>query len=445
MNRLWLTAAIAVFVAAPAHAQTQRPAVAFTDDHGISIKPGGGLRVRVTNLLNRPQTVTISVVGLRPADRFTAGRFRDKRAKLPGRHTKVIVLRWRITGQKPIKPSYEGSIVLVGDRGPLVRQALTITTAVEPASACATADALDDAGQHEAAETAYQEVLKQDPTASCAKNALRHRSATAMLRHVLDEATAFGLVVLEWLALIVGVVAVLVLLLSKFVKSRKWLVGLGLIGDWLDRRLAPRLAIQDFSDAKGFTALVRDGLVRYRGDEPYRLDRMTARQSLGDRLSEIEAVDPAVKTLGAVLSIVEQLMPRAWFTATGSVQDKHISGEGATVILDGPRDPRSATLWLGATHTTDADHQPLAVPVAAWIDYEVHSQLTELAGIGDGESYALLQGGLDCERRGDVTNAERLYASAKAVDPTNLPAITNLANLKARGREAYLEAVCELR
>lgn len=450
----WTVVGLAAACAAalPAAAQAPAPSVTFTDTKAISIKLDDvraqrGVVVRLTNLLARSQPVTVQLVGLRPVDAWTAGRFRAARVTLDRRASADVTVPLVRGGVGPMQKSYTGVIVLVGTAGPLPRLKVTITdTGFQPGASnpCATADALRKARQDDEAKAAYQEVLKNHPNAECATKQLRHRDATSAGKHVLNVLTGFGLMVLEWVALGAGVLALLTWLLSRPVSTRQWLVDRPRVGPWLDRRLAPRMRLSAFDDDTGFTALVREQLVREAIDGDYRLDRVTARDSIGTILGSVDGVNPSLKTLGVVLDAVEQLLPRKRFDVWGAVQtSKGPDGEGATVLLEGGLDPVATTLWLGPN--AGEGHQQLAVPAAAWIDWEVHSALGAPPPVGDARSYALLQGALDCERRGDHTGAERLYDQAIAADPMNLPAIINLANLKARGRQEYLDAVHELR
>lgn len=366
----------------------------------------------------------------RPASCATASAFRSVSATEAAKEEYLDVLR----GDPKSKCAIDGLKAIN-------------TAAAKSATSCDAANALREEGQDDAAKTAYQEVLKADPTSKCAKEGL----------DALDD----GDTPLEWtktvLREVLFPIAVLVLLplafafvlLAQFERPRKLFIR----NKWIDRLLAPRVRVQDIEDAgadpaigKGITARVRETLVKPGG--PYRLDRISGREGLDSAVEAVEEVAPQLKTLSSLTKALAWILPRARLTTVGTLQARGAQGAGVTVSVEGTRADPATTIWTGPeAEASDDDStdrfQSLAVPAAAWIDYEVRETLDEPkpSVTNSARSYALLQGGLDSVRRGDDEAGIRFYSAAIDDDPRNAAALVNLANLRARNEKDWDEAL----
>lgn len=314
-------------------------------------------------------------------------------------------------------------------------------------SPCAVADGLSKAGLEDKAEEAYIEVLKLDPDASCARDGLADRQED--LDGALDAALGWILSVLAWLAFAAAVGIIAFFLLSRWTWTRELLVYIPLA----DRLLAPRLALEDFKSggadpdvSAGVTASVRKELISASNPRQpgtgYMLDRLTGNEGIADAIKGVEALAGPLGALGAIMRLAHLLLPRARLSALGTLQAEGDLGAGVTVVLEGAPEAASTTLWTGPTVEAEDDqaaerYQSLAVPTAAWLDYEIRDALdAELPrATNSARSYALLQGGLACERYHDSEAAERYYDAALEADPANYAALLNLSNLHGRSAD----------
>jgi tetratricopeptide (TPR) repeat protein len=330
---------------------------------------------------------------------------------------------------------------------------------------CAVADALQAARQEAEAKAEYIKILKDDPAAQCASDALTERGWFAATTAWLDDAADKVLDVLKWLAVLAGVLAVAGLGLARTMWGRKWLVRYG----WIDHLLAPRVALSAIADggaAEGagaaVTALVRDEMTAAANAAPvgpakYRLDRLSVDDGFTKAVDAVGEVNPSFKAMAAVLGLVQWLLPRARLTASGTLQGAGPRGEGAALQLEGGAAPAATTLWLGpapakiaaAAEGADgpakgSEYQALAVPIGAWVGWQIGAALSPDAPVGDPRTIALFKGAEAAERRGEDAVALRLYGEVLAIDADHVSARVNHANLRARHREEYRDAVAEL-
>jgi hypothetical protein len=257
--------------------------------------------------------------------------------------------------------------------------------------------------------------------------------------------------------------------MAQFQVTRRWLIR----NRWLDRLLAPRVALNAFDDGgapsgtgPAFTGLVRDQLTTAaagsgKDDRRFRLDRAVADTNATSTLAAVGDVSPPFKAAAAILGLVQWALPRARLSASGVLQATGSGGEGASFTLDGGHTPVAASLWSGAplaplpgakapdgTARDDpgSAYAGLAVPVAAWIDWQVRAALTpdEVPTDDDPKTYALLRGAAAADRHEDHDGALRFYGEVLLHDPDNIVALINHANLRARHRGEYDAAAAQL-
>ncbi len=329
----------------------------------------------------------------------------------------------------------------------------------EPAKSCALGDALRAAEQTDAAQTAYQAVLKADPESDCAHDGLKKLEAeTTIPKHAANLLGDIGgalTTLVGWLALVLGSLALGILVLALWSRSRAKLLEVR----WIDRLLAPRLRLRDIDNAgvdpaigNGVMALEREYLARTTAEPApsagYELDQNAGQEDLTGVVQGIEGFGSYGKMVSSVLQLVTRALPRARFTASGTLQKDGARGAGMTILLEGAAKPLGVTLWSGPQEDTAPNgaadrYMSLAVPAAAWIDYQVREALgAKKPGITESaQSYALLQGGIECQASGDRTAAARFYRAALEADPWNEAALLNLANLLAREEKEYPVAI----
>jgi tetratricopeptide (TPR) repeat protein len=328
--------------------------------------------------------------------------------------------------------------------------------ALAPADPCVAGDALRAADADDSARETYQAALKADPSLDCAKTGLEALDDPEDVpEHVgdwFDELKRWW-----WL---VPLAALALLLLAQFYWPRWLMIRLPFAGRFLE----PRMRLQDIDDAgldppiaKGVTALVRDSLTRLSagGDQAsrYRLNSSSGREGLGAAVKEVEALAPQAQAVGAVVRLAGLLFPRARLTAVGTLQGRGDRGAGVTLFVEGAHGTPITTLWTGSQpppaegedDDTAERYQSLAVPAAAWIDFEVRAMLGEKLPTvtPSARSYALLQGAIERAGSGDADGAVRFYEAAIAEDGSNAAALLNLGNLRARNDEEW-DAALEL-
>jgi tetratricopeptide (TPR) repeat protein len=334
------------------------------------------------------------------------------------------------------------------------------------ARAYKTAIALNRAGYHEVAVTTVQDALKAypdyppdrvvDPKEAKLLNDIRpsHRPfwQAEIWQNLQDVLT-----VILILAVAIPLAALLIW------RSIQWLLRL------IRHR---RLLILPFDTAGPSTAgsgadapasLGGKGFAAVVGDYIHRLGSMEGVEG-PDRVSkwgdpftfptDLSAAVSQINLVNALLTILRRLMPSRDRSLGGLLHSDQTGTVGVSVTLENRSGhiiddhpiwsgdfglSRSTALASAAPargRTPPSDRPellyPLAYPVAVWAFWKLVKHPDRL-GTKDWQSYALFGIGEEFDSLGQSDEAERSYLEALALDPDNVPAQINLANLLLKG------------
>jgi uncharacterized protein DUF4332 len=353
----------------------------------------------------------------------------------------------------------------------LIVLAIIVTSAsASPAVAqqegCGYPDVLRNVGENKAAEAAYVAVLKTDPGSQCAQ--------TGIAALTKDESVADRIVddPVKWMVGALVVVAGILAVIALFLLVLVCVVGrIPPIRRRLARGpLAPSLQIADFDDGAvgthmgaGTAALVR-ALVRPREHRARsNLEIVSGQASLSQSLAPLSELSPQLKAAVSLVSLVEPLLPRHHFVASGVLQPVGSQGAGLTLALQQRGRLASTQSFWSAQYgfgqglsghprgegpekngNEDGGGGPdgsnlaraiyaTALPGAKWIEHRVAQEQGDVHPLtADSESFAIFSAATQHHRDGELGAARRLYHAALEVDPHNVGALGNLALIDGR-------------
>ncbi|HKT83599.1 MAG TPA: hypothetical protein VJQ84_07155, partial [Solirubrobacterales bacterium] len=269
------------------------------------------------------------------------------------------------------------------------------------------------------------------------------------------------------------------------------------------RMMSASLVVRPFLDGAvgvkvgpGMASLVEERLVgalrrKRRGRAGYDLDRvaidielLTEDNDLSKAVERLADV-PQLKIVGALMALIERMLPSRGLTAAGELLPGGSDGVGVALALyKGSRLRARSSLWedevslwfpgdgrralgaatdrsgngsqageeeAGESETGESNgregpdhaaHYGLAAPAAWWVQYEAARVFDRNVSLitNSAQSFALVGVALARERQGGIDEAEDAYAGALVLDPNNVAALFNLAQLLARRHRAHAPA-----
>jgi tetratricopeptide (TPR) repeat protein len=311
---------------------------------------------------------------------------------------------------------------------------------------CAAANSLARAGQVAKAEEAYEKVLATDPDSACAVSGLEHsKTFWEELEGTAKDVSSVGGAVLAGLAFGFGaLVAIVLILLQPLTRCRwtrdrapaRWFVSPDIEvkapdAGWMEKDYGPQ-----------FASLVR---ARVSFKRPGGISLVTGHAGISEALKPLGEISEAKAAL-SVVTFVEALLPRRNFEVAGALHPDAGSGEGVSIELtNDQRNVQNGTLWGDEFGVADGDAnavQELAVPAAAWVDFQLVKALgaTEYMVSTDATSWALFEAGSDWFDKHDLKKAAALYEKALEADGLNAGALANLGLVRGIQRQ-YTESV----
>lgn len=346
---------------------------------------------------------------------------------------------------------------------------LNRVTAAEEAERrlCAEGAELAAAGQAEAATARYERALAKNVGSECAKKGLAPPQDESIWDEVVD-ALGDAIAYLPKIPPALG--GLFTILLIAFA-----VVALALV---LRTRLRNSLVVKPFADkaVKSSVGAAVAGLV---GDRLAALGRRAERSHDGldldfvvadlELMAEDEDLAAAVGSMAevpqltlaiALLEFGDRFLPTNRLSVGGELLPAGPKGPGLSLVLYRRNGVRArGTLWheevrdwlpaaIGEEEGAVEDDDPspyyaLAKPAAWWVQYEAARNIDAGAGMvtSSARSFALMGAAIALERDDDPTAALRAYLQALAVDPDNVAALNNLANLVARLTGLYAIAI----
>lgn len=252
------------------------------------------------------------------------------------------------------------------------------------------------------------------------------------------------------------------------------------------RMMSASLVVRPFLDGAvgvkvgpGMASLVEERLVgalrrKRRGKAGYDLDQVAIDIELlaedNDLSKAVERLAdvPQLRVVGALMAVIERMLPSRGLTAAGELLPGGSDGVGVALALyKGSRLRARSSLWedevslwfpgdgrrgageddeeARASARGDSDHAAhygLAAPAAWWVQYEAARVFDRNVSLitNSAQSFALVGVALARERQTSIEEAEDAYAGALALDPNNVAALFNLAQLLARRHRAHAPA-----
>jgi tetratricopeptide (TPR) repeat protein len=318
--------------------------------------------------------------------------------------------------------------------------------------ACAQGDYLHKLDKDAKAREEYRRVLAADPDLACAEEG-EDEAGPGLRATATTVADDIGKITL-WLLLAIALLFLLWYLLlfllgrprwsrkllMRIPAARRWLGVQVQLDDWKDGAATPGMGT-------GFTALVRGAMRRRLPGSTEELDQVTGQGGVTDALGGLAEVSPQVKAVLALIALIERRLPRARFQAGGVLQPA-LAGQGVGVSIAVQQESQFGAIETlragpfgygtsteGETPDIATPMSRLAVPTAAWLDYQLASQTEHRMQITrDPLSYAYFRAGLQWARDRDKDWARLLYMAALARDENNVGALTNLAVFDFRER-----------
>ncbi|MGN6556914.1 MAG: tetratricopeptide repeat protein [Solirubrobacterales bacterium] len=305
-----------------------------------------------------------------------------------------------------------------------------IAKAVGP---CAVAEALGDSGQKEKAKEAYVKVLEEHPEAKCAKQSLG--SSPEGSEHWWEWMATAAKDAVGVLGFLVVAAACIAFLLWLFLSFQ--MRGKNTRRRWPARvLLRPSLEVKAFDDTgvekhmgPAVASLVRG---RVKSRDRGGVDIVTGHTALSEALKPLSDISAEAGAAVAVVSFLLATLPRRNYGAAGALQAKGEHGRGISIELNNDNRQLSATtLWGNEFEAPDEDEkafQRLSVPVAAWLDHRIATDLEKDDDLPtDAQSWALFKAGVAWHEDGEFEKARSLYETALTID--NVWAMANLGSI----------------
>lgn len=267
-----------------------------------------------------------------------------------------------------------------------------------------------------------------------------------------------------------------------FLVSVLLVIAIALLGYAVWRRMmSASLVVRPFLDGAvdvkvgaGMASLVEERLVgalrrKGRGDAGYDLDRvdidielLAEDDDLAKAMERLADV-PQLRLVGALIALIERMLPSRGLSAAGELLPAGGKGVGVALALyKGSRLNSRSSLWehevslwfpgegrggprseRSASSAPDhAAHYGLAAPAAWWVQYEAARIFDRHVSLvtNSAPSFSLVGVALAHERQGNVEDAEDAYASALTLDPGNVAALFNLGQSLARKHRSHAPA-----
>lgn len=266
------------------------------------------------------------------------------------------------------------------------------------------------------------------------------KTKTVLFRDTLEEVVKFAAVALA--SIVTGLLAAYAAVLALL----HLLVRIPLVNKlWPFSRIRrPTFTIEALDDralqeriGPAMTGLLRSR-ISVRKDR-FGLDYVSGQNAIADALKPFEDLSGAGKVAIELIRYLSAALPRRRFVLCGELQPPGPSGAGISLAFKRADGYDSmTTLWAAPLEIAEAGtavYQRLAIPAAAWADYQVAKALDGELLSKSPDSWTFFRAGLEAHRLGEERQARSLYEQALGHDGRNSGALANLGLLERRNRK----------